>query len=161
MPAWCDTEDVDKRLRFAQGRNFNADDYQAAMEEARDRMVSDLLGKISQTVIDTWDDAIANVPPQIRRSASRLAAAYLLRDFYDGEVITDRNTKAGGFYAEYKDELKSLLDGESVLTTSESDNTKVSRSDKLLKSSTSHRDPVFTKGTQADGSDGSMDGFGV
>lgn len=161
MPVWCEPDDVDARLRFASGRNFSSDDYQSAMEEARDRMVSDLLGKVSQDVIDTWDAALSNVPPQIRRNASRLSAAYLLRDFYDGEVVTDRQSKAGGLYAEYKDEIDAILKGDRVLTTSTADNTKVGRADNLVKSSTSQRDPVFTKGRQADGSAGSMDGFGV
>lgn len=161
MPMWCTEEDVESRLTFAQGRNFTSDDYGPRMERARNRMVSDLLGKMSQAQIDAWDDDIDAVPPQISSMAAALAAAHVMQDFFDGEVISDYRTKAGGLYREYKDEVAALLAGDRVLTTTADDNTKVARSDNLVKSSTSSSGPAFTKGTQADGTAGTLDDMGI
>ena len=152
MTAWCDVDQVNKRLASVEGKNYTPDDVLLRIEDATLTIKTDLGVVLTKTQLDAWDAALTAVPPAIQMLCAGLAAANVLQDFVQLNSIADPQSKAGGLFKSYKDLRDSILRNKGIITTSDTDNTSITTTAATLISSTYSQLPVFSRSFNGEGS---------
>lgn len=145
MIAWCEAADVELYLGSVTGRNFDESHIETNIGSARDRIIERLAGKFPTETLDAWDAALDAVPPSIRRITAKLAAAYLLEGFADGQSTADVTSCAGGYYRDCTQSLDDIKRNSASVVTSQADSAPVSKASALIYSTTETADKTFTR----------------
>lgn len=145
MPNWCEASDVQALLAGLAGNNFDASNYDAAIVQSRDVIITELAGKFPKATYDDWDVDVSAVPPTIKMVCAKIAAALILEVWVEGNSVGDSLSKAGGFYKFAMDRIKSIKADTSTVATGADDNTSVASASGIVASTKTATDRVFTK----------------
>lgn len=140
---WCTNEDVADRIAFLSADTIDSSHIIPRIERARDNIIDWLGGKFSVDTLAAWTDE-NTVPPRIRAICAMEAAALVLHELTDNEVISDRTSKAYGFRREVTDTIQRIRDDELIVATSQTDSSAVGTQNVILKSSTHGDTPVYS-----------------
>jgi len=108
--AWCSDTDVEQKLQVMKsGKNHEAEDIIAKIEEAENKIRPILLVQYDSTIVDDWTNP-DNTPPILKILTATLAAALILQDYY-GHPLKDNGTPGGSLYGTYLDDIKMIQTG--------------------------------------------------